>query len=182
MARVDRAIDILNGAAAVSPEVVSAGDAAAAAVRAVVDAEGPGAADRIEIVAPEELELVCDGDLVGEALAEILKNALRASPPQARVRLGIVNAPPDRVRFEIGDAGQGISEYLLECGIENLAPERPGAVERWQPGLGLVVAKTIVERHGGHFGIMSEPGRGTEVFLSFRSAAERVEADPALRL
>jgi signal transduction histidine kinase len=34
-------------------------------------------------------------------------------------------------------------------------------------GLGLPTAKMIVDRHGGHFAMMSEVGRGTEVFLTF---------------
>jgi signal transduction histidine kinase len=36
-------------------------------------------------------------------------------------------------------------------------------------GIGMLLARNIVERHGGHFGVMSEFGRGTEVFLSFPS-------------
>jgi signal transduction histidine kinase len=120
--------------------------------------------------------VLCDGDLVGEALAEVIKNALTASLPHGKVRLCIVDAPPERVRFEIADEGAGIPEYLLESGIGDLASGRSGTAER--PGLGLVFAKTVVERHGGHFGILSEPGRGTEVFLSFPSAAERAGDQP----
>jgi CheY-like chemotaxis protein len=178
MARVDRACDVLSDTDLLSPRAVSARDLAATAVRAVSDAEGPQAASRIEIFASGEPYVLCDGDLAGEALVEVIKNALKASSPRGKVRLGIVDAPPERVRFEIADEGPGISEYLLESGIGDLASGRSGTAERL--GLGLVLAKTIVERHGGHFGILSEPGQGTEVFLSFPSAADRAGDQPVL--
>ncbi len=173
VARVDRACDVLSDTAALSPRAVKAGDLAAAAVRRVISEEGAAEAGRIEISVSGEPIVLCDRDLVGEALAEVLKNALEASRPHGKVSLAIIDAPPDRVRFEIGDQGPGIPEYVLDSGIEELASEDAGAADRWRPGLGLALAKSIVEKHGGHFGIMSEPGQGTEVFLSFSSAADR---------
>ncbi|MGH6923108.1 MAG: hybrid sensor histidine kinase/response regulator [Propylenella sp.] len=179
LSRIARASDLLTGAADMSPQVVSAYDIATAAVRAVAAADGHGAAERIETYAADRLDLVCDADLVVEALAEILRNALAASPPHEKVRLGIVDAPPDQVRFEIEDRGPGIPEYLLDSGFDDLASAHPTGAAASRPGLGIVLAKAIVERHGGHFGIMSEPGRGTEVFLSFPSA-ERSRSQPAI--
>jgi CheY-like chemotaxis protein len=174
-ARITRASDILTGATEVSPQVASAYDLAAAAVRAIGAAEGPEKAERVETYAAERLEVLCDPDLVREALVEILKNALAASRSHEKVQLRIVDQPPDRVRFEIQDRGPGIPEYLLESGIEDLTPVDPASGMQARPGLGLVLAKAIVDRHGGHFGIMSEPGRGTEAFLSFPSAAGRTQ-------
>jgi CheY-like chemotaxis protein len=179
LSRIARASDVLTGVADMSPQVVSAYDLATAAVRAVAAADGQGA-ERIEIYASDRLDLLCNADLVVEALAEILRNALAASPPNEKVRLGIVDAPPDRVRFEIEDRGPGIPEYLLESGVGELAPAHPAAGANSRPGLGLVLAKAIVDRHGGHFGIMSELGVGTEVFLSFPSAEERSRSQPAI--
>jgi CheY-like chemotaxis protein len=168
--RVNRASDILTGAAGFAQRIVSAKDLAAAAVDAVKGAAGSESADRIVVSAPEPLEVLCDEDLVSDALVEVLRNAITASPPKEKVELRIVHASPDRVRFEIKDQGSGIPEYRLESGIAELASGQASGV---RPGLGLVLAKAIVEQHGGHFGIMSEPGQGTEVFLSLPAAAER---------
>jgi CheY-like chemotaxis protein len=169
MQRVNRASDILTGAAGFAQRTVSAGEVAAAAIDALRRTAGVEAAERIEVFASEPLQVLCDENLVADALAEILQNALSASPPSKKVELRIVDAPPDRVRFEIKDSGAGIAEYRLELGIDELAPEH-GTGSR--PGLGLVLAKAVVDRHGGHFGIMSEPGQGTEVFLSLPAAVE----------
>jgi signal transduction histidine kinase len=92
------------------------------------------------------------------------------SAPEQDVRLTVVEAPPDRVRFEIEDRGPGIPEFLLECGFEAFSPGPDRSGSRRGLGLGLPMARAIVEQHGGHFGIVSQTGRGTEVFLSFPSA------------
>lgn len=180
MARVDRACEVLGDAAPFSPHAVTAEEVAAETLRRVAAEEGAEAAARIHTVASGRPTLFCDRDLVSEALAEVLRNALAASRPHGKVRLAIVEAASDRVRFEVGDEGPGIAEYVLESRPEDLAPEAAGPAERWRPGLGLALAKSVVERHGGHFGIMSEPGQGTEVFLSFPSAADRAAGLPSL--
>lgn len=169
--RVGRASDVLTGEADFSPGAVSAQDLAAAALQAVSTAEGYDVAERVGINVPDRLSVLGDAGLVTEALAEILQNALKAAPPGEPVRMRIVDAPPDRVRFEITDRGLGIPEYLLESGIADLTPENVKC-DRAPIGLGLLLAKAIVDRHGGHFGIMSEPGSGTDVFLSFPAATE----------
>jgi signal transduction histidine kinase len=85
------------------------------------------------------------------------------------VRIRIVDAPPDRVRFEISDRGPGMPEHVIESVLGEGGGRRnhPAGGQR---SLGLTIAKAIVDRHSGHFGIMSEPGQGTEVFMSFPSA------------
>lgn len=169
MRRVNRASDILTGAAGFAQRAVDAGEVIAAAIDAVRRTAGAEAAGRIEVFASEPLQVLCDESLVSDALVEVLQNALSASPADKKVELRVVDAPPEHVRFEIKDSGTGIAEYRLELGIDELAPEH-GTGSR--PGLGLVLAKAVVDRHGGHFGIMSEPGQGTEVFLSLPAAVE----------
>jgi signal transduction histidine kinase len=109
--------------------------------------------------------VLCDRRLATEALIEILKNAIRFTPPAEKVGFRVVAVGGDRVRFEIEDRGPGVPDQLMDAGLETGAGPATGA-----PGLGLVIAKAIVDLHGGHFGIMSEGGVGTEVFLSFPRA------------
>ncbi len=168
--RIGHVSDVLTGSAEYFPRAAEAYDVAAAAVAMLESEDGSVPAERIDVQASEPLRLHGDADLVKGALVEILANALEASPPEEKVQLRIVDAPPSRVRFEIEDHGAGIPEYLLDAGIADLADAATtGASAR--PGLGLALAKAVVDRHHGHFGIVSEPGRGTEVFLSFPAAA-----------
>jgi two-component system, sensor histidine kinase and response regulator len=169
--RIERASEILNGAAELVPETLSAAELAKMAAERVRDLQGPRAADRIAIDAPGSLRVSCDPGAAAEALAEVLQNALRFSPSDGPVRMRVIDAPPNRVRFEIADPGPGIPDYVLEAAIDGVLPESTSRTAESGAGLGLLMAKAIVDRHGGHFGIMSEPGQGTEVFLSFPSAA-----------
>jgi CheY-like chemotaxis protein len=158
LSRIRRASELVSGGSAVEFERAAAGEVVADTIARIGRAFGSDAAARIEVRGQSGLELHCDRALAAEALYEILANALAASPPGQPVSLATVAAPVDRVRFEIADRGPGLP----------MAPHgRDGSAHAANSGLGLAIAKAVVARHGGHFGIMSEPARGTEVFLSF---------------
>jgi two-component system, sensor histidine kinase and response regulator len=101
----------------------------------------------------------CDRALAVKALAEILENSLAYT--KGEVRVAMVPTGETGVRFEIADAGPGMGEAKLEAAL------RPFSGGGDDPALGIAIARAIVERHGGHFGVLSEPGGGTEAFLTF---------------
>ncbi len=173
--RIERASEILNGKDQFAPETISAAELARMAMSRIHTLRGEEAGRRIDVDVQGDLHVRCDPGLAAEALAEVLKNALQFSPPGADVRMRAVSAPPDRIRYEIEDRGQGIAEYVLETAIDGVLPESAAKKADSGTGLGLLMAKAIVDRHSGHFGIMSEPGHGAEVFLSFPSASRRAE-------
>ncbi|GMA57346.1 hypothetical protein GCM10025858_18490 [Alicyclobacillus sacchari] len=51
---------------------------------------------------------------------------------------------------------------------------KKGAVRRGGTGLGLALAREMVERMGGEIRIVSEPNRGTTVYVSLRRAEEAI--------
>jgi len=174
--RIERATEILNGAAQLAPETISAAELARMATGRIRTLRGEEAGHRIDVAVEGDLHVRCDPGLAAEALAEVLKNALQFSPPGEGISMRAVGAPPDRVRFEIEDQGQGIAEYILETAIDGVLPESATKSAESGTGLGLLMAKAIVDCHDGHFGIMSEPGHGAEVFLSFPSASREKQS------
>jgi CheY-like chemotaxis protein/two-component sensor histidine kinase len=169
--RVKRASAVLTGTAASEANPVVAGDLAGAAVEEIRSLLGAPAAQRVILTGDPTLRVKCDRRLATFALVEVLNNALAHSGPDRPVRLGIVEAPSDRVCFEVEDRGAGIPETLLETRFEAFGSER-GPDARGRPGLGIPIARAVCEGEGGHFGIISEEGSGTEVFLSFPSAVD----------
>ena len=158
----------LSGASEFDPQPVDAAVLVRDVSERIEATLGAKAAARIMADAPP-LQLLCDRRLAAEALTELLGNALVHSPEGQRVHFAAVDAPPDRVRFEIVDHGPGVPEHVLDREFGLLAAaDRLG--ETLHLGLGLALARAIANRHGGHLGIMSEPGIGTEAFLSFSSA------------
>lgn len=169
LSRVKRTSDILTGREMFDQTIAKAADLAAAAMARAEAAFGTQARQRVEVSGGEGLEVACDRAMAVEALSEILENALAFSPSGAKVRFAMTAAPGARVRFEIEDHGPGIPDRVLERGFDGLRAGPAASGEHIRLGLGLATARMIVERHGGHFAIMSELGRGTEVFLSFPS-------------
>lgn len=116
----------------------------------------------LEDCRPEGLpNLMVDGKRLSEALVNILDNAIRLSPPRAPVILsGKVH--PDQVEISVQDFGPGIPKEeqdhiwdafvqinrSLERGLEGL-------------GLGLAMARHIIEAHGGTVSVDSIPDHGS---------------------
>lgn len=95
-----------------------------------------------------------DKDLLREAVANLVDNAVRVSPRggAVKLRVGRGSAGPE---IAVIDSGPGIDEDRL-----------PGLFERFQrsdsgSGLGLAIARRVVERHGGRIRVHTQPGAGS---------------------
>jgi signal transduction histidine kinase len=95
---------------------------------------------------------------IGEVLANLLANALRHTPPGGSVTL-LAGHDPQGVGFAVTDTGEGIPADELAHVFDRFAksPKSRGA------GLGLAIAKSLVEAHGGTIAAESQPGRGTTI-------------------
>lgn len=93
-----------------------------------------------------------------EVLANIVANALRYTPRGGSVAVS-VRRGEHAVALAVRDTGPGIAAEVLPHVFERFARSStsPGA------GLGLAIAKSIVEAHGGAIAATSEAGRGTEI-------------------
>jgi two-component system sensor histidine kinase BaeS len=98
------------------------------------------------------------------AIANVISNSLRHTPPGGSVRVG-VTAAADQVIVSIADTGGGIPADLLPRAFDRFvkAPNSTGS------GLGLAIVKDIMTAHGGKAEIESTPGTGTTVRLSVPS-------------
>lgn len=102
-----------------------------------------------------------EADRVGHVFTNLLTNALRYTPSGGTVRIEARNEPAqDAVRFIVEDSGAGIpAEHLPR--IFDRFYRVPGQSGRAGVGLGLAIAKEIVEAHGGKIGAQSDPGHGS---------------------
>jgi two-component system sensor histidine kinase RegB len=99
---------------------------------------------------------------VGLALRQVVKNALDASPADARVQLRVDRRPAGLV-FTVEDHGTGMNEKTLERAVDPFfTTKEPGQ----GMGLGLFLTQTVVERLGGRLEFDSQPGHGTKVRMT----------------
>jgi two-component system sensor histidine kinase BaeS len=133
--------------------------AGAAGVELAVGAIAPG------------LALLGDRQRLGQVLRNVLTNAIRHTRPGARVELRAL-AQGDRVAIEIEDHGSGIAAaHLAHLGERFYRPDGSRDRRTGGRGLGLAIARGIVEAHGGTLAIHSQLGVGTRVTIAIPSGA-----------
>ncbi len=122
---------------------------------------------RLELVAsPEEaFPLRTDPDRLQQVLANLISNAAKHSPKGAAVSVKL-QALPGWIRIEVVDRGPGISEAFRPQVFGRFAQAETGTTRaQGGAGLGLYIAKTMVEHLGGTIGFESEVGRGSTFFV-----------------
>ena len=101
---------------------------------------------------------------IREVVSNLLSNALRHTPRDGGVEVSAALAG-DKVEVTVHDTGSGIPPDQLERIFDRFhrSPDSPGS------GLGLPIAKSLVEAHGGVIAASSDPGAGTTIRLSLPS-------------
>jgi signal transduction histidine kinase len=102
--------------------------------------------------------VLVDARRIDQVLVNLVSNAVKFTPAGGKVTAGCV-AHADGAAFYVADSGPGIEPehvpHLFERFWHGTSPAS-GA------GLGLAIARTIVEAHGGRIWVESEPGRGAK--------------------
>ncbi len=99
----------------------------------------------------------CDAAQIQQMLLALVMNALEATPQGGRVAIG-ARARDGRMLLAVSDTGRGIPPEVLPQIFEPFFTTKEAGAG---VGLGLAVVYGIVERHGGHVSVASEPGGGT---------------------
>ncbi|MBM4419797.1 MAG: ATP-binding protein [Chloroflexi bacterium] len=111
---------------------------------------------------------------IQRVLDDLVGNALRHTPARGSVTIA-ATATDGAITIEVRDTGEGIDpsdwERVFEPFYRGDAARSRGA----GPGLGLTIARAIVQGHGGTIAIASARGQGTTVRLTLPSAGP---ADP----
>jgi two-component system sensor histidine kinase BaeS len=99
-------------------------------------------------------------------LNNLLDNALRHTPVGGVVRVD-ASTTAEGVLVEVCDTGEGIRAEDLPHVFERFyRGEKSRNRATGGSGLGLTIAKGIVEAHGGHIGVESAAGQGTRFFFT----------------
>lgn len=146
----------------------TAGSAAARAAAAGV---------RIEVAARPGLVVRADRDRLGQVLAALLDNALRHSRPGGAIILeagegGQSSQEGRRVRLAVRDEGPGIAAEDLPHLFERFYQADPARDRAaGASGLGLAIARAVVDAHGGSIGAENAVGGGARFWVDLDPAA-----------
>ena len=143
-------------------------DLAELAATVVEDAGAAAAEKRVAITLDSEgpLPLEADPTRLGQVLENLLSNAIKYTPSGGAVVLSTSGSDGDR-RIEISDNGIGVPHDELGRLFSRFY-RASTATRRAIPGtgLGLVIARAIVESHGGTISLESWEGEGTRVTVT----------------
>ena len=105
-----------------------------------------------------------DRHRVMQVMTNLIGNSMKFTPPGGRIDVRAKLVDGEEVLFSISDTGPGIpKENLSDIFSPYWQAKR---AERLGAGLGLPIAKGIVEAHGGRIWVEIEPGRGTDFYFT----------------
>ena len=114
----------------------------------------------LDVKVDDSLPLVrADRQRLIQAIGNLTGNAIKFTPAGGVVTLG-ASAEPAGVRIRVADTGAGIEPEHLTHLFDRFWQKRPGDARGI--GLGLAIAKGIIEAHGARIEVRSEAGVGTE--------------------
>lgn len=116
---------------------------------------------QIEVQYPEEKmgKLFVDSEKIAWVLTNLLSNAIRYSPENGRIIIGVRQTKDNWIEMFVRDFGKGIDPRYHQSIFEHYF-RVPGTKVQGS-GLGLSISKDFVEAHGGTLTIDSELGKGS---------------------
>jgi len=128
---------------------------------------------KISVQVPKSLTLKVDEDRMKSALANLIDNAIAYSNEKGEIRIGALKKRGE-VILSIADRGIGIPEVeQVNCFNKFFRARNAYLKKSVGTGLGLVIAKTIVEGHGGTLGFESKEGKGSVFTVKLPSSSAK---------
>lgn len=105
-------------------------------------------------------QLTADADRIQRVILNLLDNAIKFTGPGGRVVLAV--APREsEIQVSVADTGRGMTDEERKRAFEPYYRGEGGGA-----GLGLAIARAVVEAHGGRMGLESEPDHGCRVWFT----------------
>jgi signal transduction histidine kinase len=120
---------------------------------------------------PQTLVLHCDKTRVIQVLSNLIGNALKFGKDRGRVQLRVKLSDKSMACFQVQDDGHGISAEELAQVFDRYWQAQGSVREGTGSGLGLYIAKGIVEAHGGKIWAESIPGSGSSFYFTLPLAS-----------
>ncbi|HRJ75736.1 MAG TPA: ATP-binding protein, partial [Anaerolineales bacterium] len=117
------------------------------------------------------LEINADYDRLNQVLSNLISNAIRHTPKDGKILIetesitsqesGVLSSSKQSVRIMVKDSGEGIASEDLPFIFDRFWRGDKSRSGRINSGLGLAIAKQLIEAHNGTIQVESEVGKGT---------------------
>lgn len=132
----------------------------------------------IHVDTPEKVIAFADEAMLGTIMRNLISNAIKFTYPDGEI---VVSAKPekDQLVIMVADNGVGIKKEGLKkiFAIEDNF-STPGTHNEKGTGLGLIMCKDFIEKHGGEIWVESEPGKGSKFYFTIPQHKKKFSIQP----
>ena len=123
----------------------------------------------LSIELPSKVIAFSDKDMISTILRNLISNALKFTNPGGKIIIS-AERKPDEILFSVADNGVGMKKDALGKMFRiDVGSSTKGTNNESGTGLGLILCKEFVEKHGGKIWAESEYGKGSTFFFSIPS-------------
>jgi len=111
---------------------------------------------------PDDLVVFADVNMLEGIIRNLVSNAVKFTHPKGNITISANSVPDKSVVISIKDSGIGLNKEMLENLFRlDVSTKRKGTVGEYTTGLGLIICKDFVEKHGGKLWVESEEKIGS---------------------
>jgi two-component system phosphate regulon sensor histidine kinase PhoR len=126
---------------------------------------------QVHMACPEDLSVRVDPVLIEQAIVNLVENAVKYSPENARVDIEVRNPGTD-IEIDVIDSGTGIAaEHLPKIFNRFYRVDKGRSRQEGGTGLGLAIVKHIIQYHNGQITVSSVKNKGTTFHIRLPSQA-----------
>jgi signal transduction histidine kinase len=117
------------------------------------------------------IDVLADREIVKTIFRNLLSNAIKFTPKGGSIKLASHKDDHGFVQISIQDNGIGMPEEITENLFKiNKKVSRPGTEQEPSTGLGLILCKEFIEKHGGKIWVESMPHKGSTFYFTLPSS------------
>lgn len=120
----------------------------------------------LNYITEDNLKLYADQNMIQTVMRNLITNAIKFTEPEGKITVSAKHEG-DSVKITVSDTGVGISEinkeklFSISEKITSLGTKKEKGT-----GLGLLLCKEFIEKHGGKIWVVSEPGKGSDFIFT----------------
>ena len=113
------------------------------------------------------MRIYADDNMLTSLLRNLISNSIKFTPENGEIRIK-AESIDDGIRISIKDTGVGINSKNIEKLFQiDSKIQTSGTKDEKGTGIGLLICKEFVDKHGGDIWVESQVGKGTEFFITF---------------
>lgn len=124
----------------------------------------------------DQLTVSADTNMFGGIMRNLVSNAVKFTPAGGKIQISAQSVPSNQVRISVKDSGIGMTQDMIGNLFRIDANKgRKGTAGELSSGLGLMLCKDFVEKHGGALQVESEEGKGSTFRFTIPGHLESID-------